>query len=198
MMKGLMGRYLNHEMALDHIRAKASSTEDELNKLKAWKMVQEKKLVLSEEERGKLEKQMELLRQVLEDKKKEIRNAKDQLRQVKEEVIREYRDSNALLAELRTSFTKGFDDALRQFKTSYPDLDMSHVTIEVPDQSIAQPVLSKSMKDLFADDALADDATFDLKGDGDAAFEGQQKTVEEGSCQPVDVQIMEEDDASAF
>ena len=51
------------------------------------------------------------------------------------------------------------------------------------------------MKDLFADDALADNATVNLKGDGDAATEGQQKTVEEGSRQPGDV---EEDDAPAF
>ena len=38
MMKGLMGHCLNHETALDHIRAKASSMENELNKLKTWKM----------------------------------------------------------------------------------------------------------------------------------------------------------------
>ena len=42
MMKGLMGRYLNHETALNHIKVNARSTEDELNKLKAWKTVQEK------------------------------------------------------------------------------------------------------------------------------------------------------------
>ena len=42
MMKGLMGRCLNHEMALNHIRVKARLTEDELNELKAWKTVQEK------------------------------------------------------------------------------------------------------------------------------------------------------------
>ena len=35
MMKGLMGRCLNHEMTLDHIRVKATSTEDELNELRA-------------------------------------------------------------------------------------------------------------------------------------------------------------------
>ena len=39
MIKGLMGCCLNHEMVLDRIRAKVSSTKDELNKLKAWKMV---------------------------------------------------------------------------------------------------------------------------------------------------------------
>lgn len=34
-MKGLIGRCLNHEMTLDCIRVKARSTEDELNKLRA-------------------------------------------------------------------------------------------------------------------------------------------------------------------
>ena len=42
MMKGLMGRCLNHETALNRIRVKARSTEDELKELKAWKTVQEK------------------------------------------------------------------------------------------------------------------------------------------------------------
>ena len=56
MMKGLMGRCLNHEIALDRLRAKATLTEDELNELKSWKVVQEKKLALSEEARGVLEK----------------------------------------------------------------------------------------------------------------------------------------------
>ena len=35
MIKGLIGRCLNHEMSLDHIRVKVRSTEDELNELKA-------------------------------------------------------------------------------------------------------------------------------------------------------------------
>ena len=35
MMKGLMGRCLNHETTLDHIRVKATLTEDELNELRA-------------------------------------------------------------------------------------------------------------------------------------------------------------------
>ena len=72
--------------------------------------------------------------------------------------------------------------------TSYPDLDLSHVTIEVLDQSTAQPVHSESKEDLFAGDALANDATIDLKGDGDATTKGQQKTVEDDSCHLVDVE----------
>ena len=38
MMKGLMGRCLNHETTLDHIRKRANETEDELSGLKAWKV----------------------------------------------------------------------------------------------------------------------------------------------------------------
>ena len=135
MMKGLMGHCLNHETALDHIRAKANSTEDELNELKAWRTVMEKKLALSEEARGEREKQTELRKQVLEDKEKEIIDSKDRHCQAKEEAIRKYRDSDAFLAELGGSFAKGFDDALCQVKTSYPDLDVSHVFIEAPNQT---------------------------------------------------------------
>ena len=135
MMKGLMGCCLNHE----------------LNELKTWKTVQEKKLALSEEARDELEKQTELLKQILEDKEKEISDTKNHLRQAKEEAIHEYHDSDALLAELKRSFAEGFDDALRQVKTSYPDLDVSHVTIDSQAQTLVQPVHSESTEKLFAD-----------------------------------------------
>ena len=52
MMKRLMGRCLNHETALDRLRVKATLMEDKLSELKSWKVVQEKKLILSEEVRG--------------------------------------------------------------------------------------------------------------------------------------------------
>ena len=61
----------------------------------------------------------------MEDKEKEIKDAKDQLHQLKEAVIREYRDSNALLEELGTSYADSFDNAIRQAKKAYPDLDFS-------------------------------------------------------------------------
>ena len=60
-------------------------------------MVQEKKLALSVEVRGELEKQTELLKKALADKEKEIKDANDRLRHAKEEAIREYHDSDALL-----------------------------------------------------------------------------------------------------
>ena len=145
MMKGLMGSCLNHETALDHIKAKARLTEDELAKLKAWKTVQEKKLALSKEARGELEKQIELLRQVLEDKEKEISDTKDQYCQAKEEAIHEYRDSDPLLAELGSSFAKGFDDCLRQVKTSFPDLDLYHVPRPQCSMSILRAQMNYSL-----------------------------------------------------
>ena len=43
---------------------------------------------------------MEQVKQVLEDKEKEIRDANDRLRQAKEEAVQEYCDSDAYLAEL--------------------------------------------------------------------------------------------------
>ena len=146
-----MGCYLNYETVLDHIRAKVRSTEDELNELKTWKTIQEKKLALSEEARDELEKQTELLKQMLEDTEKEISDTTNQLRQVKKEAIHEYRDSNALLAKLGGSFAEGFDDALCQVKTSYPDLDVSHVIIDSQAQTLIQPVHSESTDELFAD-----------------------------------------------
>ena len=80
MMKGLMGRCLNHETAPNRIRAKASSTKDELNGLKAWGTGIEKKLAYLEQAKEELEKHTKLLRQVLEEKEKEICDANDQLR----------------------------------------------------------------------------------------------------------------------
>lgn len=56
MTKGLMGRCLNHETALDRIKAKANLMEDELNELKAWKTGMEKKFAYSQQVRAELEK----------------------------------------------------------------------------------------------------------------------------------------------
>ena len=51
MMKGLMGRCLNHETTLGQVREKARLTEDELIELKNWKLVMEQKLKLAEQAR---------------------------------------------------------------------------------------------------------------------------------------------------
>ena len=65
MMKGLMGRCLNHETTLDRTWEKVRLMKDELNKLRAWNVVQEKKLALAEQARDEFEKMTEQLKQVL-------------------------------------------------------------------------------------------------------------------------------------
>lgn len=69
-----------------------------------------------------MEKQVEVLKKVLEDKKGEIKDAKDSLRQAKEDAIREYCDSNELIKELGTPFTDGFDDCFHQVKAFFLNL----------------------------------------------------------------------------
>ena len=54
MMKGLMGRCLKNEAALEHVQSKAEQTEDELNQLRSWKTTMEKKFELSKRERKEL------------------------------------------------------------------------------------------------------------------------------------------------
>ena len=44
--------------------------------------------------------------------------------------VREYCDSDALLSELEDSFLQGFEDALRQVKKAYPNLDVSNIKME--------------------------------------------------------------------
>ena len=79
MMKGLMGRCLHHEMALERVRVKANSMADELSQLKTWKSNMEKKFNLSEKVRNELEQGMEEAKKVLEDRDMEIQDLKDQL-----------------------------------------------------------------------------------------------------------------------
>ena len=159
MMKGLMGRCLNHETALNRLQVKATLMEDKLSELKSWKVVQEKKLALSEEVRGELEKQKELLQKVLANKENEITKAEDRLRQAKEEAIREYRNSDALLTELGGSFAEGFDDCLCQVRAPHPNLDLSNININAPAQTSVQPVPSESTDELLTDDVPGDRKT---------------------------------------
>ena len=96
---------------------------------------------------------MEEAKKVLEDKDKEIQDLKDQLRQAKEVAVCEYRDFNALLSELGDSFLEGFDDALRQVKRAYPNLDVSNIKVENQGQTSVMPVALENTEDLFAEDA---------------------------------------------
>lgn len=99
-------------------------------------------------------------------------------------MICEYCESDALLAELGSSFAKGFDDALRQVKTSYPDLDVSHVIIDIQAQTLVQFIHSESTDDLFAvnDPAVDEDPT---------PIESRVKPIEGGASQPDDEEKIE-------
>ena len=161
MMKGLMDRCFNHEVALEYVRAKAEQTVNELGQLSKWKSTMEKKFDLSEQVRKELEQKTDEAGKALEVKEKEIQDLKEKLRQVKEVAVREYRDFDALLGELGGSFLQGFDDALRQVKKAYPELDVSMINVNDQDQTSALPVASENTDDLFAEEAV--------QGDGESA-----------------------------
>ena len=117
----------------------------------------EKNFELSERVRKDLEQSMEEAKKTLEVKEKEIQDLKDGLRQAKEVAVREYCDFNTLLSEPGDSFLQGFDDALRQVKKAFPDLDVSNIKIEDQAQTSVMPVASDDTDDLFVEvDALGD------------------------------------------
>ena len=152
-----MDRCLNREAALERVRAKAEQTESELSQLSKWKSTMEKKLELSEQVRKELEQKTDEAGKALEIKEKEIQDLKETLRQAKEVAVREYSDSDALLGELGGSFLQGFDDALRQVKRAYLELDVSMINVNDQDQTSALPVGSENTDDLFAEEAVQGD-----------------------------------------
>ena len=159
MMKGLVGRCLNHETTLGQVREKARLTKDELIELKNWKLVTEQKLKLAEQAKDEYYKLTKDLKKALEDKEKEICQAK-------EVVVLEYYDSDALLSELEVSYNDGFDDALRQVKALYPELDVSSININVPERTFVQLAQSEDTNELFGDDVLITNAPMDLTVEG--------------------------------
>jgi len=71
--------------------------------------------------------------------------------------IWEYRDSETLLSKLGDSFLQGFDNAFRQVKKAYPNLDVSNIKVEDQAQTSAMPVASEDTYNLFAEDATQGD-----------------------------------------
>ncbi|XP_075668664.1 uncharacterized protein LOC142638518 [Castanea sativa] len=59
MMKGLMGRCVNHETTMDRLRKKNKTMEDELHELKTYKINMDRKLKCSEQVREEVEKENE-------------------------------------------------------------------------------------------------------------------------------------------
>ena len=87
-----------------------------------------------------------------EDLKTVLEDKEDELRLAKEKAVQEYRDSDALLTELGTSYTDGFDDALLQAKALYPKFDFSAVNINFAEGMSVQPDTSDDTADLFAEE----------------------------------------------
>lgn len=166
MMKGLMGRCLKHETTIGRIRGKAKVMEDELIDLKAWRATQEKKLKMVEEARDEAVQQVEGL-------KRELVAKDEEARQARVEAVREYRDSANLIAELSVVYNDGFDDALRQVRKLYPDLDLSSVSVSAPEPSNVQPVQFEDTDALF-ENALVHETTTDH-----VAVDSQAKVVED-------------------
>ena len=162
MMKGLMGWCLKNEAALESVRSKAEQTEDELNQLQSWKTTMEKKFELSERERKELKQSMGEAKMTLKGKETKITNLKDGLHQAKEVAVRKYRDSDALLSELGDFFLQGFEDALRQVKKAYLNLDVSNIKMEDQAQTSVLPIASDDTDNLFAE--------VDGQGEGESAL----------------------------
>ena len=56
-----------------------------------------------------------------------------------------------MLSELGDSFLQGFDDALRQVKKAYPDLDVSNIKMEDQAQTSVLPIALDDTDDLFVE-----------------------------------------------
>ena len=82
-MKGLMGRCLAKEKAIDCLREKIKVVEAKLNKLNAWKEVQVQKLTLIKKALEELENHADELRKVLLDKEGQITNLREEVRRAK-------------------------------------------------------------------------------------------------------------------
>ena len=61
------------------------------------------------------------------------------------------------MGELGGSFLQGFDDALRQVKKSYPELDVSMINVNDQDQTSALLVASENTDGLFVEEAVQGD-----------------------------------------
>nr|XP_023910087.1 uncharacterized protein LOC112021753 [Quercus suber]XP_023917290.1 uncharacterized protein LOC112028796 [Quercus suber] len=173
MTKGLMGRCLNQETTIGRLREKAKVTEGDLLDLKAWKITHEKKLGMAETARDEAVQMVENLKKALVDKDNEVRHAK-------EEAVREYRDSSEVIAELSVVYNDGFDDALRQVRRLYPDLDLSAVSVSAPEPSTAQPAQTEDTDALFDEDGVVREAPLDHTAvDSKVKDAGDRPDVEE-------------------
>lgn len=110
----------------------------------------EEKLRLSEQACEEQEKEIDFLRET-------VKNNNDNTRRARIEAVQEYRDSEALLKELGSSFADGFDDCLRQVKSSFLDLGLDHIDINAGGQTPTHAVESEGTAEIFGDVPDADD-----------------------------------------
>ena len=106
-----------------------------------------------------------------EELKKTLEDKENEVRQAKEVALLEYRDSDALILELGVSYNDGFDDALRQVKALYPELDLSSVNISVPEPTSVHPDQSEDTNELFGEDVLVTNALVVLMVEGESKNE---------------------------
>lgn len=174
MMKGLMDCCVSQEMVVGRLRETLGAKEMELQELMAWKEIQVEKLDLAKKLLKESEAQAEALKKILKDKEGVIKDAKDKLCQAKEDAIMEYHDFDTLLKELSGSFADGFDDCFRQVKVSFSDLDLSHISIKAQPRTLAHPVYSEGIDELFVDNS-----TPEPQGGEETTLKDQAKPVED-------------------
>ena len=90
----------------------------------------------------------------------------------------EYCDFDALVSELGVLYNDGFDDALRQVKALYPELDISSVNISVPDQTSVHPDQSGDTNKLFGEDVPVTNALMVLTVEGESKNEETRQAKE--------------------
>ena len=82
------------------------------------------------------------------------------------------------LSKLGVSYNGGFDDALRQVKALYPELDVSSISISVPEQTSVHPAQSEDTNELFGDDVPVTNAPVDLTIKGESK-DGEARQAKE-------------------
>ena len=94
--------------------------------------------------------------------------------------VSQKRQRSTNIATLTPSW-RSFDDAIRQAKKAYPDLDFSQLNIDTQPRATAQPIASENTEDLFADNAAPGD-------EESVPFKNQAQLVDGDVRQPVNVE----------
>lgn len=167
-------RCISREKLVDHLKERAETVETRLRKLEAWREVQIRKLDQTKKALEELERQTEVLKNVLKDKEGEISSLRKQVLQVKKDGKMEFRNSNAFIYELGGCFADGFNDYLHQVKASFSDQDLSSISIDLRQVQIHWSVDPEGTDELFAKNP-----TSNTQGNREAAQEDENSPPEE-------------------